>query len=205
MAIDVNSALFSLLGSTYGGDGRTSFGIPDLRGRTAIGKGRFPGSSYDWRMGSWAGTEMQTLTRQHMPAQTGLLSTPTIPVPVEASVTQAGAATVTLLAAREAGNKPSAVGPSTQPPANGSWLAYGQNGSALSASYLEGTPNNGTFELGGVSVELPTMSIATNINIPPMSNLPVSISGSSTPFSVMQPSLVVNYQIATLGTYPSRD
>ncbi|MGB0178004.1 MAG: phage tail protein, partial [Owenweeksia sp.] len=37
LAISQNSALFSILGTTYGGDGRTSFGLPDLRGRAPIG------------------------------------------------------------------------------------------------------------------------------------------------------------------------
>ena len=39
LAVSANNALFSLLGTTYGGDGRTSFGLPDLRGRTPIHKG----------------------------------------------------------------------------------------------------------------------------------------------------------------------
>jgi len=43
VAINSNTALFALLGTTYGGDGRTSFGLPDLRGRSAIGAGSGPG------------------------------------------------------------------------------------------------------------------------------------------------------------------
>ena len=47
LSISQNSALFSLLGTMYGGDGRTTFGLPDLRGRTAISLGQGPGlSSY---------------------------------------------------------------------------------------------------------------------------------------------------------------
>ncbi|MCI4670603.1 MAG: tail fiber protein [Bacteroidia bacterium] len=45
LPISQNSALFSILGTTYGGDGRTSFGLPDLRGRTVIGVGTSPGLS----------------------------------------------------------------------------------------------------------------------------------------------------------------
>ena len=45
LAISSNSALFSILGTTYGGDGRTSFGLPDLRGRVAVGAGSGPGLS----------------------------------------------------------------------------------------------------------------------------------------------------------------
>lgn len=43
LAISTNTALFSLLGTTYGGDGRTTFGLPDLRGRAPIGMGQGPG------------------------------------------------------------------------------------------------------------------------------------------------------------------
>ncbi len=43
LPISSNSALFSLLGTTYGGDGRTTFALPDLRGRTVIGAGEGPG------------------------------------------------------------------------------------------------------------------------------------------------------------------
>jgi len=43
LPISQNSALFSLLGTIYGGDGRTTFGLPDLRGRAAIHEGNGPG------------------------------------------------------------------------------------------------------------------------------------------------------------------
>ena len=43
LAINTNQALFSILGTTYGGDGRTSFGLPDLRGRSPMHEGDGPG------------------------------------------------------------------------------------------------------------------------------------------------------------------
>jgi len=60
LAISQNDALFSLLGTTYGGDGRTSFGLPDLRGRTPIGPRNGPGLS-DYRLGQRGGVEDVTL------------------------------------------------------------------------------------------------------------------------------------------------
>jgi len=45
LAISQYSAVFSLMGTTYGGDGRTTFGLPDLRGRTAVHPGTGPGLS----------------------------------------------------------------------------------------------------------------------------------------------------------------
>ncbi|MXO83897.1 phage tail protein [Altererythrobacter aestiaquae] len=62
-----NSALFSLLGTTYGGDGRTTFALPDLRGRSSIGVGSGPGlSTVIW--GQRGGVEQVTLTLNQMPS-----------------------------------------------------------------------------------------------------------------------------------------
>jgi len=69
LAIAQNAALFSLLGTTYGGDGRTTFGLPDLRGRTAIGPRQGPGLS-NYSLGSRGGVEQVTLSSAHMPAHT---------------------------------------------------------------------------------------------------------------------------------------
>lgn len=62
-----NTALFSILGTTYGGDGRTTFALPDLRGRVAIGAGRGPGLT-DRRIGQTGGAESTTLTAAQMPS-----------------------------------------------------------------------------------------------------------------------------------------
>lgn len=62
-----NTALFSLLGTNYGGDGRVSFGLPDLRGRSVIGVGSNPAlSQYD--IGQLGGSESETLLSTQMPA-----------------------------------------------------------------------------------------------------------------------------------------
>ncbi len=67
LAISQHSALFSILGTTYGGDGRTTFALPDLRGRVAFGPGRGPGLS-DHRLGSRSGSETNTLTQLQLPS-----------------------------------------------------------------------------------------------------------------------------------------
>jgi len=66
LAISQHQALFSVLGTTYGGDGRTTFGLPDLRGRAAVSPGTGPGLS-NIRLGEKGGMETITLTRQNMP------------------------------------------------------------------------------------------------------------------------------------------
>lgn len=67
LPIAQNTALFSLLGVTFGGDGRTTFALPDLRGRVAIHPGRGPGLSV-YSAGQRGGVENVTLTVQQMPS-----------------------------------------------------------------------------------------------------------------------------------------
>ena len=59
LPIRSNTALFSILGTTYGGDGRTTFGLPDFRGRVAMGPGRGPGLT-EYRLGQRGGQERVT-------------------------------------------------------------------------------------------------------------------------------------------------
>lgn len=61
------SALFSILGTTYGGDGRTTFGLPDLRGRVPVGQGNGPGLS-DYRLGAKGGRTTQNVTTAQIPS-----------------------------------------------------------------------------------------------------------------------------------------
>lgn len=69
LPISSHSALFSILGTTYGGDGRTTFALPDLRGRAAIHAGQGPGLS-DKRLGAKGGAETTTLTVNNIPSHT---------------------------------------------------------------------------------------------------------------------------------------
>jgi microcystin-dependent protein len=68
-----NDALYALLGTTYGGDGITTFGLPDMRGRLPINQGQGPGLS-NYVIGQMAGTESVTLTVTQMPAHSHSLS-----------------------------------------------------------------------------------------------------------------------------------
>lgn len=68
--------LFSLLGTTYGGDGQSTFAVPDLRGRLPIHQGQGPGLS-TYVIGQVAGSENVTLIPQQMPAHTHTVSATT--------------------------------------------------------------------------------------------------------------------------------
>ncbi|WP_236588716.1 phage tail protein [Amphritea japonica] len=67
LAINSNTALFSLFGTMYGGDGRTSFALPDLRGRVPVSQGTGPGLS-SLSQGQRGGSESFTMTVNNLPA-----------------------------------------------------------------------------------------------------------------------------------------
>ncbi len=67
LPISSNSALFSLLGTTFGGDGRTTFALPDMRGRVPLHQGQGPGLQV-YKIGQRGGTETTQLSIANMPA-----------------------------------------------------------------------------------------------------------------------------------------
>ncbi len=69
LAISQFSALFSILGTTYGGDGRTTFGLPAMRGRVPMHAGNGPGLS-NRPLGQRSGVENVTLTTNQIPSHT---------------------------------------------------------------------------------------------------------------------------------------
>ena len=69
LPINQNQALFSLLGTIYGGDGRTTFALPDLRSRVPLGPGNGPGLP-SYREGQKGGTETNTLNQNQLPSHT---------------------------------------------------------------------------------------------------------------------------------------
>ena len=66
LAVSRFTALFSILGVNYGGDGRTTFGLPNLPGRVIVGPGQGPGLS-NWDVGQMAGSDSVTLLTPEMP------------------------------------------------------------------------------------------------------------------------------------------
>src|SRR5689334_5388872 len=86
MPISENETLFNLIGTTYGGDGESTFALPDLRGRIPVHIGTGPGLS-NYMLGELGGVESVTLTTQqipqhgHAPAATTAAATTTMPGP----------------------------------------------------------------------------------------------------------------------------
>lgn len=73
LPINTNQSLFALYGTYYGGDGRTSFGIPDLRGRTPMGNGSQPGLT-PRALGARGGAVYRSLVSQNLPSHTHVVN-----------------------------------------------------------------------------------------------------------------------------------
>jgi microcystin-dependent protein len=84
LSIAQNNALFSLLGTTYGGDGQNTFALPDLRGRTPIGQGQAPGRA-NYALGQTGGAESVILTFNNLPSHTHTADVSTLVVTPSAS------------------------------------------------------------------------------------------------------------------------
>mgnify|MGYP006141534631 FL=1 len=179
LAISQNTALFSLLGTTYGGDGRTTFALPDSRGRALIGAGQGPGLSFI-SLGQKGGQETTTLTLNHMPQHSHSASTSVQLLNMDSS---ASTAVLKGLAATSNSNTPT-----------GKVLA---NSPGRDNIYSDGAPN----------VEFNPESIELNINLDMLfdSSTTVAVAGGSQSFSVRDPYLAINWVIALEGIYPSRN
>lgn|SRR5262245_32060297 len=81
LQISTNEALYSLLGTTYGGDGANTFGLPDLRGAVPVSAGQAPGRS-SYALGQGGGTEAVTLTPAQLPSHTHAVTAATAPINV---------------------------------------------------------------------------------------------------------------------------
>jgi microcystin-dependent protein len=76
LPIQQYAALFSLLGTTYGGDGRTTFALPDLRGRVPVGAGMSTDLHTNHQLGEKWGAETVTLDQTNLPVKMSVLVDP---------------------------------------------------------------------------------------------------------------------------------
>ncbi|WP_125716544.1 phage tail protein [Pseudoalteromonas rubra] len=167
-------AMFSILGTYYGGDGRTSFGLPDLRGRSPISYGSGPGLS-NYIPGMMTGSETIQLTHSQLPAHTHLAA---------AQVAVESTATATMSVA---GNGANATVPTSD-----SYI-----GSPGSANFFSPTPfaQPQLEEIKGPSVAVSSTAQAT---------VQVESAGSSTAVDIRSPVQAISWQVCLFGTYPSR-
>jgi len=98
LAINTNQALFALLGNTYGGDGRTTFMLPNFSGRTAMGTGTGVGTKV-FQLGQMVGAETVTCDQEHMPMHSHLPGSETISIKAFSDAGNTGSPTGSTLAA----------------------------------------------------------------------------------------------------------
>lgn len=182
ISISQQQTLYSLIGVLYGGDARSTFMYPDLRGRTPIGQFDGPGLT-NRIIGQRIGTETTTMQVSQMPVHTH-------------GHTYTGDSTgvkTDVYVAKTFGT--------VQTPGDGDFIGMPSNnfGSAPEGNLY--VPENavaaaGTVEIGGVTT--------TGGGGFDNSKFTVSKSGEGRSFQIMQPSLVLNYCICIAGLYPAR-
>ncbi len=175
LAIASNSALFSLLGTTYGGDGVTNFALPDLRGRVPTGQGAGPGLS-PVVIGEVGGAANATLTSNQMPAHTHV-----------ATYNPAGGTALAVTVA-------AAAAQATDLNPVGNILAQAEVPSRSAPTLVNSyaAPAAATGSLAGVAVT-GTGAIT------------VAAAGGSQPIPLLPPYLGINFIIALEGIFPSRN
>lgn len=143
MSIAQNTALFSLLGTIYGGNGVQTFGLPDLRGRVPIGQGTGPGLP-SYSMGQIGGTTSVTLNTSNIPAHVHTLNA--VVVKLKASSANADE-----------------TGPDGNFPANTAGASYSGNGATPNV-FTGGTTVSGTTDLTGSNAPFGILNPYLTIN-----------------------------------------
>ncbi len=179
LSISSNAALFSLLGTTYGGNGQTTFQLPNLQGRFPMNQGNGPGLT-PRTIGEISGAESVNILTSNMPTHTHVATfTPS-----------GGGGNPTVTVNIQGSNQP---GTTTTP--TGNYLAGTPKGLPADGLY---TPNAGTpGNIAGVTATLSGVSggggTVTN-----------AVTGGSAPLATLPPFLVVNFIIALQGIFPPR-
>jgi len=140
LAIAQNDALFALIGTTYGGDGQSTFALPDLRGRVPLHQGSLAGNSYV--IGQQAGVESVTLTGNQIPAHSHSASASTaLPPATGSGINLTGPATYVPAAPAKpklyapAGASPVAMSPQAIQPSGGN-QAHNNMAPFLAVSFI---------------------------------------------------------------------
>jgi len=185
IAISQNQALFAILGTTWGGDGRTNFALPNLQSRVPVGAGQRAGFA-SRRLGQEFGAETVSLTTTQLPTHTH-----------DATFTGTGGisgtaptATVTVNANSGNGNKGAATGNywASTPGGLGSLTSYSDTKNITMASDAVSVTVSGG---GGSGITGGSVAVAAT--------------GGGQAFTIWQPSLAMNFLLAVQGTFPSRN
>ncbi len=179
LPISDNQPFYAVIGNIYGGDGRTSFALPDFRGRMCLGFGTDQITRTDWEIGQKSGNEEVTLTTEELPlhshnATLSLGSGSVAPATVQCFATD-----------------PSGSTPIFGNPAGRYWGPVG-GGNTIDAYY-----DNATGTMAADAVEVNVGKLSATAAIQPI--------GNQEPVSIMQPIQVINFIICTNGIFPPRN
>lgn len=178
-----NQALFSLLGTKFGGNGTTTFKLPDLRGCVPVGMGLAP-TNTNYLLGQTGGAATTTLSIANLPAHNHQATFN------PAGMTCAASGSFTIPATSTLGN--------VATPDNTSYLAQAPRvGTTTVTTYN----NNASVTK---DVQLPGGTVNVSGTVSGNGTVAVGNTGSGAAVNNMQPYLVLNYIIATAGMYPTR-
>jgi microcystin-dependent protein len=173
--IQSNTALFAILGTYYGGNGSTTFNLPNLGSRAIVGAGQGPGLS-EYVIGDQAGAETVTILSQTMPAHIHQ---------VQATAAPGASGTAVI-------NAVNGVSGEANPGGN---FIGGDTGGGLQSYAASGT----TVAMATGSIQV------SNVTGPKVTGVTLTPSGGSQPHANIQPYLALNYIICVQGTFPVRD
>ncbi|MDW3206892.1 MAG: tail fiber protein [Alphaproteobacteria bacterium] len=179
VSISQNQALYSLIGSYFGGDGRATFGYPDLRARVPVGSNM---------MGAAAGlTSFPLGTRYGI--QTQELSTAHIAVHTHPATFEATGSTISVTV-------DASIDPATKRvPADGDYVGGQPALGTFPDMYVANNEVTGSVPLGGVSASISNVT----------GTVALEKTGSNLDFQIVNPLQAVNYCICENGIYPSRN
>lgn len=187
LAIVDHSALYSIIGTTYGGDGRVSFKLPDLRGRMPMGAGQGPGLEDFYRLGAFGGTEYTALGLQQLPTHNHQA--------IFEPITKDEKSTpITATATVKAGT----TGTATNDPTDAYWGLAPKAGVFNVQPYTDAANAN----MAADAVEIAVSGGGGGIS---GGTVTVGNSGSGKSFSNLPPFLTFSFIICVNGTYPPRN
>ncbi len=186
LAIADYNALYAIMGINYGGDGRTNFGLPDLRGRTAVGLGTGPGAP-GIQQGEKRGQVSVVQTVAHMPTHSH-----------QAKFVPLGGGGGTLPGTGTVDVVPGAGTGTNTPDPSTVYHLGGVGGRASDGPYTGDAPGPGSAKVAGVSVEVDAsgLIIGGSVN--------VENNGGGLPLPTIPPQIGIRFCVATEGLFPPR-
>ncbi|WP_285961085.1 phage tail protein [Pseudomonas tohonis] len=188
ISIAQNTALFSLLGTVYGGNGQTTFQLPNFSSRSPVGQGQGPGLS-NIVLGEVAGVESTTLLTNQMP-----IHQPVATFTGQASTVNLTSGTVAVSTATPVAMVPPTAGATVY--LSATTAKSGPTAVTINGLFTSTAPDSTKANLGGV---------AGQGSVTPTGTVSIAPVGGSQPFSIRNPYLGTNFVIAMEGIYPSRN